>query len=121
MESEINVTPMGDVSLSLLLGFLVITPIIIETMATALPQSGGMASSGQVKQDPVIVLEADGKILLNGKAVERQEVPRHLAELFEGEGERKVMFTGAPEADYSQVIALMDLLRAHGVEHIAIR
>ena len=54
LESEINVTPMGDVSLSLLLGFLVITPIIIETMSTSLPQGGGVAS-GQVKQDPVLV------------------------------------------------------------------
>ncbi|HIG52376.1 MAG TPA: protein TolR, partial [Candidatus Handelsmanbacteria bacterium] len=53
LESEINVTPMGDVSLSLLLGFLVITPIIIETMPTTLPQGGGVAS-GQVKQDPVL-------------------------------------------------------------------
>ena len=33
LECSINVTPMGDVSLSLLLGFLVITPIIIETMS----------------------------------------------------------------------------------------
>jgi biopolymer transport protein TolR len=121
MESEINVTPMGDVSLSLLLGFLVITPIIIETLSTTLPQGGGVAS-GQVKQDPVVVLETDGKILLNGKEVERADMPRHLEELFKDSGtDRKVMFTGSPQVEYTEVIALMDLLKAHGVESIGIR
>ena len=81
LESEINVTPMGDVSLSLLLGFLVITPIIIETMSTSLPQGGGVAS-GQVKQDPVLVLEAEGRILVNGAEVAREDLPGKLAEIF---------------------------------------
>jgi len=53
IESKINVTPMGDVSLSLLLGFLVITPIILETVSATLPQGGGVAS-GQVKQETTI-------------------------------------------------------------------
>lgn len=122
LESSINVTPMGDVALSLLLGFLVITPIIIETMSTTLPQGGGMAS-GQVKQDPIIVLDAEGKILVNGKDVTREELPAQLAELFpEGtQGERKVMFTGSPEAPYEEVIALLDLLKEHGVQTFGIR
>ena len=37
-QSSINVTPLADVSLSLLLGFLVITPIIFQTLSTKLPQ-----------------------------------------------------------------------------------
>ena len=122
MESEINVTPMGDVSLSLLLGFLVITPIIIETMSTTLPQQGGVAS-GQVKQDPVVVLDSEGKILINGKEVSRQELPAKLAELFPEAtaGENKVMFTGAPEVPYQEVIAVLDLLKEHGIKTFGIR
>jgi biopolymer transport protein ExbD len=122
LESTINVTPMGDVSLSLLLGFLVITPIILETMSATLPQGGG-AAAGQVKQDPIIVLNADGEILVNGKAVTREELPDELVTLFpEGmQGERKVMFTGSPEAPYDQVIGLLDLLKKHGVETFGIR
>lgn len=122
MESEINVTPMGDVSLSLLLGFLVITPIIIETMSTTLPQGGGVAS-GQVKQDPVVVLDAEGEILINGKEVSREDLPAKLAELFpEGSsGERKVMFTGSPDVSYHEVIALLDLLKEHGIQTLGIR
>ena len=74
-ESAINITPLGDVSLSLLLGFLVITPIIIETMATTLPQEGSGVSAGAVRQDPIVVLTAEGQILLNGREVTEQELP----------------------------------------------
>jgi biopolymer transport protein ExbD len=122
MESSINVTPMGDVSLSLLLGFLVITPIIIQTMSATLPQGGGVASA-QVKPDPVVVLTAEGKILINDQEVTRERVPARLAELFpEGAvGERKVMFTGSPEVSYDDVIGVIDLLRENGVKEFGIR
>ena len=122
IESDINVTPMGDVSLSLLLGFLVITPIIIETMSATLPQGAGVAS-GQTKQDPVLVLQAQGQILINGKEVDRRDLAQRLGELFpEGAtGERKVMFTGAPEVPYHEVVALLDLLKEHGVQAFGIR
>jgi biopolymer transport protein ExbD len=122
IESSINVTPMGDVSLSLLLGFLVITPIIIQTLSATLPQGGGVAS-GQVKQDPVVVLTAEGKILINAEEIAREDVPARLEELFPKESlaQRKVLFTGAPEVPYEDVIGLIDLLKANGVEAFGIR
>jgi biopolymer transport protein TolR len=122
LESEINVTPMGDVALSLLLGFLVITPIIMETMSATLPQGGGVAS-GQVKQDPVVVLNADGQLLVNGEEIAREALAAKLADLLpEGTGqERKVMFTGSPEVPYHEVITVLDLLRENGVETFGIR
>ena len=122
-DSAINVTPLGDVSLSLLLGFLVITPIIIETMATTLPQEGSGVSAGAVRQDPIVVLTADGQILLNGKEVTEQELPGELNELLPPgmEGERKVMFTGAGDIAYRDVMHLLDVMRKNGVEAIGIR
>lgn len=122
LESEINVTPMGDVALSLLLGFLVITPIIMETMSATLPQGGGVAS-GQVKQDPVVVLNAEGQLLVNGEEIAREALAEKLAELLPADAgqERKVMFTGSPEVPYHEVIAVLDLLRENGVETFGIR
>ena len=122
IESTINVTPMGDVSLALLLGFLVITPIILESMSATLPQGGG-AAAGQVKQDPIVVLDSEGQILVNGKEVTRDELPAELVELFPAgmQGERKVMFTGSPDVPYEDVISLLDLLKKHGVETFGIR
>ena len=122
-ESSINITPLGDVSLSLLLGFLVITPIIIETMEATLPQEGSGVAAGAVRQDPIVVLTAEGQILLNGKEVTEQELPLELNELLPPgmEAERKVMFTGAGDIAYRDVIHLLDVIRKTGVQAIGIR
>jgi len=123
VDSSINITPLGDVSLSLLLGFLVITPIIIETMATTLPQEGSGVSAGAVRQDPIVVLTAEGQILLNGREVTEQELPAELEELLPPgmAGERKVMFTGAGDIAYRDVMHLLDVMKKNGIEAIGIR
>ena len=117
-----NATPLADVSLSLLLGFLVITPIILQTLATQLPQAGGVAS-GQVHQDPRVVLTAESEILINDKKVSEEELPARLKELFPPEAavERRVVFTGSGEVPYRDVIDVLDLLKENGVETIGIR
>ena len=122
-EAGINITPLGDVSLSLLLGFLVITPIIIESMAASLPQEGSGVAAGAVKQDPIIVYTAEHKILINGDEVERADLGEVLEEHFPpgADVEHKVMFTGSGEVPYKEIVALLDLLKTHGVEGIGIR
>lgn len=121
IESSLNVTPMADVSLSLLLGFLVITPIVLETLSTKLPQGSG-AATGQVKQDPVIELTAESKILFDGKEITKEELPAKLDEHFPQEYlERKVMFTGSGEVLYEDVVDLLDMLKGLRVATIGIR
>ena len=122
-DSAINVTPLGDVSLCLLLGFLVITPILTDTMGATLPQEGSGVAAGAVRQDPIVVLTAQGEILVNGKEVAEQELATTLAELLpEGmAGERKILFTGAGEVAYRDVIHLLDVLRKNGVQAVGIR
>ncbi len=117
-----NATPLADVSLSLLLGFLVITPIILQTLATQLPQAGGVAA-GQVRPDPSVVLTAANEILIDDKKVSAEELPARLRELFppEADAERRVVFTGSGEVPYQAVIDVLDLLKENGVETIGIR
>lgn len=122
LQSNINVTPMGDVSLCLLLGFLVITPILLESLSATLPQAGGV-SSAQANPDPIIVLTAEGKILIDGAEVTDAELPAKIAELFPAQAmvERKVMFQGAGEVPYQNVVAVLDRLKELGVETFGIR
>ncbi len=122
LESNINITPMGDVSLCLLLGFLVITPILIETLEANLPQAGAV-SSGQLKPDPVVVLTADGRILIDDEEVAFEALAVKMDEMFPREvlAERKVMFSGSGEVPYQDVIRVLDKLRGLGVETFGIR
>ena len=122
-EAAINITPLGDVSLSLLLGFLVITPILIEAMGATLPQDAAGSASSAARQDPIVVLTAQGQILVNGQPVDEQDLPARIDELLPPgmAGERKVMFTGSGEVPYRDVIHLLDVLRTNGVEAVGIR
>ena len=122
LESTLNVTPLADVSLSLLLGFMVITPIIFQTLSATLPQGAG-AGAGQVRQDPVVQYTAERKILLDGKEITREELQARLREIFPPgfTGKRKVMFSGAGELLYDDIVVFLDELRAYGVETIGIR
>ena len=92
-------------------------------MATLLPQEGSGVSAGAVRQDPIVVLTAEGQILLNGKEVSEQDLPAELNELLPPgmDAERKVMFTGAGDIAYRDVIHLLDVMRKNGVEAIGIR
>lgn len=121
-ESSINVTPLADVSLSLLLGFMVITPIIFQTLSATLPQGAGTAS-GQVKPDPIVEYTADRRILLDTKEVTMEELLRKIDVLFPpgSKARRKVMFTGSGDLPYEEIIVFLDQLREHGVETIGIR
>jgi biopolymer transport protein ExbD len=69
------------------------------------------------------VLNAEGKILINDEEVSEEDLPATLKELLpSGVGvERKVMFTGAGEVSYQDVVHLLDLLKENGVETIGIR
>ena len=121
-ESSLNVTPLADVSLSLLLGFMVITPIIFQTLSATLPQGMG-AGSAQVKPDPIVEYTAEKKILLNSKEVTLQQLEAKLQEFFPpgSEAKRKVEFIGSGELPYNDVIVLLDQLRGYGVESIGFR
>ena len=122
LQSSINVTPMGDVSLCLLLGFLVITPILLESLSATLPQAGGV-SSARARPDPVVVLTAEGRLLVDGRQVTEEELPSRLAEIFPPDhtGDRKVVFQAAGEIPYQEVVSLLDRLKALGVETFGIR
>ena len=80
-------------------------------------------ASGQVREDPKVVFTAEGKILIDEKEVSEAELPAKLNELFPpgADVERKVMFTGAGEVPYQDVVRLLDLLKENGVETIGIR
>ncbi len=122
LESSLNVTSLADVCLSLLLGFMVITPIVFQTLKATLPQGAG-GGSGEVQPDPIVDYTAEKKIFLNGKEVTLEELKKKLDEFFPvGSGrKRKVMFSASGELLYDEVIVLLDELRGYGVESIGFR
>ena len=121
--SEINVTPLADITLSLLILFLVITPIILYSFTADLPVSGRGMASGQVEKEVTVSVTGDNAILLDGEEVSEADLAAQIDELFPpgSTRERKVVFDGDVKAKYEYVVHVMDILRQHGIEAIGIR
>lgn len=123
LSSEINVTPMVDVCLVLLIFFLVITPVILYSFQTNLPQAGAAASAWKEEQEFLVTVTDENKIQVNGTAVSEEDLVKKLEEFFppDVQRERDVIFSGGKKASYEKVVQVMDVLKKNGVGAIAIR
>jgi biopolymer transport protein ExbD len=123
LSSEINITPMVDIVLVLLIFFLVITPIILYSFAANLPQSGGAASAWKEEQEFLVSVTDNNRITVNGVEVSEEDLVKKLEEFFppNEQRERNVIFSGGKKASYERVIVVMDILKQHGVVAIGIR
>lgn len=123
LSSDINVTPMVDIILVLLIFFLVITPIILYSFAANLPQSGGAASAWKEEQEFLVNVTDNNTITVNGVEVTEEGLVKKLEEFFPPteQREKNVIFSGGKKASYERVIVVMDILKQHGVEAIGIR
>ena len=122
--ADINVTPMADVMIVLLIIFMVITPMLAKGVDVTLPQAG---NTKERKDDPktiIVAVRKDTATFLNGVRVDNPEaeltgqVKQRLEELPEG---GKIVFLKGDEGlPYSEVMKVMDLCRAAGVEEVAL-
>jgi biopolymer transport protein TolR len=120
--ADINVTPMADIMIVLLIIFMVITPMLQKQGNLKLP---GAANTKERKDEPksvAIGIEKSGRIFLGTKPIEMNELVPQLREKLEDlPDQEKMIFLRADEAlEYSEVMKVMDLCREAGVEEISL-
>jgi len=121
--ADINVTPMADIMIVLLIIFMVITPMLQKGVDVKLPLA---ANSQEKKEQPKLVevaIKFDKSTFLKGLRIDRPEefVPKVKEALEElPETERVVYLKADTNLPYEEVMKVMDLLREAGVEEIAL-
>ena len=119
--SEINVTPMIDVILVLLIIFMVITPVVQMGYLVRVPPKAPPGLPTQVMSDQIVLrYTKGGEILINKDNVTSQEFPQRLAEILKGNTGKMVFFAGDPELDYEDAMYFLDLARNSGAANIGI-
>ena len=119
VQAEINVTPLVDVMLVLLIIFMVTAPMMAAGLHVNLPQAKAAA---KLDPKPTVVLtyQRDGRVELDGQTYALAELlPAVEAKL--GEDRTQAIHLRADrEASYGDIVALLDLLATHGMTRLAV-
>ena len=117
LKSEINITPLVDVVLVLLIIFMVVTPLLNQGYDVSIPkQNTGIRSTGRF-----VLIEQSGAtfVNVNHSAVAVTELKDRLKELLP-KNENAVVYSGADDLVYGTVAQTLDTIRDSGAARIAI-
>lgn len=116
---EINVTPLIDIVLVLLIIFMVLTPITVEKMASQLPPVDPPESTDPPPPDQLMIaVYEDGAISLNLKEGADEALMTELQARLRGKAKKTVFVDAAPGANYARVITVIDMIRTQGADTI---
>ena len=120
MRSEINIAPLVDVTLVLLIIFMVLTPLLQMGYDVKVPPKA-QATEAQPAPDQLIVsLTSQNKIFLNKDEMTDQTLALRLTEILKNRASKTVFFSGDDQATYDGVIRVMDIIRNAGAKNIGI-
>ena len=119
VKSEINVTPLVDVVLVLLIIFMVITPVVQMGYLVRVPEK----PKGESLPNPdqiIIRLLPDNRVMINKEDVPMENYPQRIREILKGNTGKIVFFAGDPDVSYDATLKFLDLTKASGAPNIGI-
>ena len=120
-KSDINITPLVDVVLVLLIIFMVITPLLQMGYDVKVPPKTNQPTPPTPPTDLMIVsLTPQNKIYLNKDEVNAQTLALRLTEILKNRANKTVFFSGDDGATYGEVIKVMDICRNAGAKSMGI-
>jgi biopolymer transport protein ExbD len=120
IKSDINVTPLVDVMLVLLIIMMIVAPLLQKGVNVRLPQAANSTDKPETQDQTVVAVTADGGFWLNGIRVPDTDLRRRVEDMLENKKERIVLIKADEDAQYGKIMEAMDELRAAGIEDMGL-
>jgi biopolymer transport protein TolR len=120
VKSDINVTPLVDVMLVLLIIMMLVAPLLNQGVPLRLPVASNTSEKPDTQDQTVVSIGPDKKVYVNSVEVQGSNLRRRVDEVLENKTERIVIIKADQDVEYSAVMDTMDELRASGIEDMGL-
>ena len=120
VKSDINVTPLVDVMLVLLIIMMLVAPMLQKGVDVKLPQAANTVDKPESQEQTVVAVTADKRYYVNSVMVREDDLTQKVQEALESKTEKIVLIKGDEDAPYSAIMATMDRLRAAQIENVGL-
>ena len=117
--AEINITPMVDVMLVLLIIFMVAAPLMVSGVPVQLPKTSA-AKIGQTKQPMVVTMTSDGRLQIRDEFVTREQLIPRLGAIKAAEGDSVVYVRADAKLAYGDVMQILGEVGQSGFSRVSL-
>lgn len=121
--ADINMTPMIDVLLVLIIIFMVITPLTPKGLEARVPQPPPPNQPPPPPQDDrtvVIIIEKDKTMKINQESILFENLSKRLEDIFKTRAERVCFVKGDPDLEYQEVAKVIDVAKGVGIDQVGL-
>src|SRR5262245_57590640 len=111
---EMNVTPLVDVVLVLLIIFMVVTPLLAKQFWLHLPKQETAAPPPVENKSVVLTVRREGTLAINGSDIDKKDLKDKVSRVMAARSDKVVYFDAADDAPYALTVEAMDLARQGG-------
>ncbi|MES1165580.1 MAG: biopolymer transporter ExbD [Verrucomicrobiota bacterium] len=120
-QAEINVTPLIDIVLVLLIIFMVMTPVMLKEIVAKVPQKQTENVPRPPGDNPIVVeIDAQDHVTLNGDPVAPDAFADRIADRLAHDRQKVVFFRVSDDANYGRTVRIMDLSKGAGAKTLGI-
>ncbi len=121
VRSDINITPLVDVVLVLLIIFMVMTPSLLKEMDLTVPEKADVQMAVPTTTDQIVVsVSREGKVAINREPILESALAARVHDLMAQRADKLIFFDIDDDANYGEVMHVMDVCRGAGTKVLGI-